>query len=31
MVHALSPPAPSSPDPGTDVILGQSGLAAAVG
>lgn len=30
MVHALSPSTPSSPDPRTDVILGQSGLAAAV-
>jgi len=30
MVHALPPSAPSSPDPRTDVILGQSGLTAAV-
>lgn len=31
MMHTLPPAAASSPDARTDVILGQSGLAAAVG
>jgi len=31
VVHALASSAPSPPDPRTDVILGQSRLAAAVG
>jgi len=30
IVHALSPSTPSSPDPRTDVILSQSGFAAAM-
>lgn len=30
VMHALSPSAPSPPDPRTDVILGQSGLTTAV-
>lgn len=31
MMHTLPPAAPSSPDTRTDVILGQSGLATAMG